>query len=69
MELEHPRRLDDLTSADILLLEALSQLKTLDFNRRLLPIQGEYVPVHLGDIKVDGLLYYAGAVRIVYMMF
>jgi hypothetical protein len=27
------------------------------------------VPVHLGDVKVDGLLYYAGAIRIVYMMF
>ena len=37
--------------------------------RRLLPIQGRYVPVHLGDIKVDNTLYYAGAVRIVYMMF
>ena len=36
---------------------------------RLLPIQGKYVPVHLGDIKVDSLLYYAGAVRIVHMMF
>ena len=35
---------------------------------RLLPIQGKYVPVHLGDIKVDNLLYYAGAVRIVHMM-
>ncbi|KAH8587607.1 hypothetical protein B0O99DRAFT_556325 [Bisporella sp. PMI_857] len=37
--------------------------------RRLLPIQGKYVPVHLGDIEVDSLLYYAGAVRIVHMMF
>ena len=37
--------------------------------RRLLPIQGKYVPVHLGHIKVDTLLYYAGAVRIVHMMF
>jgi hypothetical protein len=37
--------------------------------RRLLPIQGRYVPVHLGDIEVDSLLYYAGAVRIVHMMF
>jgi hypothetical protein len=36
---------------------------------RLLPIQGKYVPVHLGNIKVDSLLYYAGAVRIVHMMF
>jgi hypothetical protein len=36
---------------------------------RLLPIQGKYVPVHLGDIRVDSLLYYAGAVRIVHMMF
>jgi hypothetical protein len=35
---------------------------------RLLPIQGKYIPVHLGDIKVDSLLYYAGAVRIVHMM-
>jgi hypothetical protein len=25
--------------------------------------------VHLGDTKVDSILYYAGAVRIVYMMF
>lgn len=37
--------------------------------RRLLPLQEKYVPVHLGDTKVDGILYYAGAVRIVYMMF
>jgi hypothetical protein len=36
---------------------------------RLLPIQGKYVAVHLGDIKVENLLYYAGAVRIVHMMF
>jgi hypothetical protein len=36
---------------------------------RLLPIQGKYVPVHLGEIEVDSLLYYAGAVRIVHMMF
>jgi hypothetical protein len=36
---------------------------------RLLPVQGKYVPVHLGDIEVDILLYYAGAVRIVHMMF
>ncbi|KFY17490.1 hypothetical protein V492_00644 [Pseudogymnoascus sp. VKM F-4246] len=37
--------------------------------RRLLPVQGKYVPVHLGDAKVYSILYYAGAVRIVYMMF
>ncbi|KAL5344667.1 hypothetical protein ACLOAV_010359 [Pseudogymnoascus australis] len=37
--------------------------------RRLLPVQGKCVPVHLGDTKVDSILYYAGAVRIVYMMF
>ena len=37
--------------------------------RRLLPIQGKCVPVHIGDTKVDSILYYAGAVRIVYMMF
>lgn len=37
--------------------------------QRLLPIQGKYVPVHLGEIEVDNLLYYAGAVRIVHMMF
>ena len=36
--------------------------------RRLLPIQGKYIPVHLGDIKVNEMLYYAGAVRIVHMM-
>ena len=36
---------------------------------QLLPIQGKYVPVHLGDIKVDSPFYYAGAVRIVHMMF
>jgi hypothetical protein len=36
---------------------------------RLLPIQGKYVPVHLGNLKVDSQLYYAGAVRIVHMMF
>jgi hypothetical protein len=30
----------------------------------LLPIQGKYVPVHLEGIKVDSLLYYAGAVCI-----
>jgi hypothetical protein len=36
---------------------------------RLLPIQGKYVPVHLGSIRVDSLLYYAGAIRIVHMMF
>jgi hypothetical protein len=28
-----------------------------------------HIPVYLGDIEVDSLLYYAGAVRIVYMMF
>lgn len=32
-------------------------------------MQGNGVPVFLGNIKVDGLLYYAGAVRIVHMMF
>ena len=37
--------------------------------RRLLPLQGKCVSVHLGDTKVDSILYYAGAVRIVYMMF
>jgi serine/threonine protein kinase len=37
--------------------------------QRLLPIQGKYVPVHLGEIDVDTSLYYAGAIRIVYMMF
>jgi hypothetical protein len=37
--------------------------------RRLLPVQGKCVPMHLGDTKVDSILYYAGAVRIVYMMF
>lgn len=37
--------------------------------RRLLPVQGKCVPVHLGDTKVDSIIYYAGAVRIVYMMF
>ncbi|OBT57881.1 hypothetical protein VE04_02107 [Pseudogymnoascus sp. 24MN13] len=37
--------------------------------RRLLPLQGKCVAVHLGDTKVDSILYYAGAVRIVYMMF
>jgi hypothetical protein len=36
---------------------------------RLLPYQGKGVPVHLGNIEVDSLLYYAGAVRIIYMMF
>jgi hypothetical protein len=36
---------------------------------RLLPIQGKYVPVHLGNLKVDSPFYYAGAVRIVHMMF
>ncbi|TAQ85977.1 hypothetical protein B7494_g5705 [Chlorociboria aeruginascens] len=36
--------------------------------RRLLPIQGKYIPVHLGECTVDTILYYAGAVRIVYMM-
>ena len=36
---------------------------------RLLPLQGKYMSVHLGDTKVDSLLYYAGAVRIVHMMF
>ncbi|KFZ13460.1 hypothetical protein V502_06597 [Pseudogymnoascus sp. VKM F-4520 (FW-2644)] len=36
---------------------------------RLLPVQGKWVPVHLGDTEVDSILYYAGAVRIVYMMF
>ncbi|KFZ01138.1 hypothetical protein V500_00875 [Pseudogymnoascus sp. VKM F-4518 (FW-2643)] len=36
---------------------------------RLLPLQGKCVSVHLGDTKVDSILYYAGAVRIVYMMF
>ncbi|OBT43224.1 hypothetical protein VE00_06404 [Pseudogymnoascus sp. WSF 3629] len=37
--------------------------------RRLLPLQGKCLSVHLGDMKVDSLLYYAGAVRIVHMMF
>jgi hypothetical protein len=37
--------------------------------RRLLPVQGKCVPVHLGDMKVDSVLYYVGAVRIVHMMF
>jgi hypothetical protein len=37
--------------------------------RHLLPVQGKCVPVYLGDMEVDSLLYYAGAVRIVYMMF
>ena len=37
--------------------------------RRLLPLQGTCLSVHLGDMKVDSLLYYAGAVRIVHMMF
>jgi hypothetical protein len=35
----------------------------------LLPIQGKGVPVYLGGIKVDSLLYYTGAVRIVHMIF
>jgi hypothetical protein len=35
----------------------------------LLLIQDRGVPVHLGDIKVDSLLYYARAVYIVYIMF
>jgi hypothetical protein len=37
--------------------------------RRLLPLQGKCLSVHLGDMKVDSLLYYAGAVCIVHMMF
>jgi hypothetical protein len=32
----------------------------------LLLMQGKGVPVCLGNIKVDSLLYYAGAVRIVH---
>jgi hypothetical protein len=35
---------------------------------RLLPIQGKYVPVHLGEVKVNSLLYYAGAVRIIHII-
>lgn len=34
--------------------------------QRLPPIQGEYVPVRMGSVKVYGLLYYAGAVRILF---
>ncbi len=37
--------------------------------RRRLPLQGRCVPVFLGDIKLDSILYYAGAVRIVHMIF
>lgn len=37
--------------------------------RRLPSIQGKYVPVRLGETEVDNLLYYAGAVRIVHMIF
>jgi len=37
--------------------------------RRLLPLQGKCVTVHLGDTKIDSLLYYVGVVRIVHMMF
>lgn len=33
------------------------------------PIQGRHIPVHLGDMPVDGPIYYAGAVLIVHMMF
>jgi hypothetical protein len=36
---------------------------------RLLPLQGKGVSVHLGNIKVDSLLYYVGAVRIVHRCF
>jgi hypothetical protein len=32
----------------------------------LLPIQAKYIPLQLGDFKVDSLLYYIGAVHIVY---
>ncbi|KFY50792.1 hypothetical protein V495_00095 [Pseudogymnoascus sp. VKM F-4514 (FW-929)] len=37
--------------------------------QRLHPLQGKCMSVHIGDMKVDSLLYYAGAVRIVHMMF
>ncbi|KAH8588056.1 hypothetical protein B0O99DRAFT_525815 [Bisporella sp. PMI_857] len=37
--------------------------------QRLQPIQGRYIPVHLGETTVPGPLYYAGAVGIVRMMF
>jgi hypothetical protein len=33
------------------------------------PFKGKCVPVHLGETEVDSILYYAGAVRIVHMMF
>lgn len=36
---------------------------------RLRSIQRKCVPVHLGNTKVDITLYYAGAVRIVHIMF
>ena len=35
---------------------------------RLLPMQGKGVPVYLGYIKVDSLLFYAGAVHIVHIV-
>jgi len=37
--------------------------------RHLLPVQRKCVPAYLGDMKVDSPLYYAGAVRIVHMLF
>jgi serine/threonine protein kinase len=37
--------------------------------QHLQPIQGKYIPVHLGETTVPGPLYYAGAVGIVRMMF
>ena len=35
----------------------------------LLPIQGKYIPIHLGDIKVNSLLYYIEVVYIIYIIF
>jgi hypothetical protein len=37
--------------------------------QRLQPIQGKHIPVYLGNTTVPGTLYYAGAVRIVHMIF
>lgn len=35
----------------------------------LLFIQGKYIPVYLGDIKVNSLLYYTGAICIIHIIF
>lgn len=51
-------------------IECVKDLKhESDIYRHLLPLQGKCLSVHLGETEVKNLLYYAGAVRIVHMMF